>query len=270
MPRFFRTYSEQINQRRAEISSAVEAVAFDGIHPDSVDRFISRIEPALEEVYAVRPAGNVTPPAYMAAVASVIVQGATKLEEVQAAREKMSALDRRCAEVVKRTNRALAGLDLPADDLLLVGQYAARLSAEAQVKLNDIASGSKGGLLDRVRAKLSQSEIARLKDDVADFNPATEASPRAVALMVLEAAEARAERRFQPIDAVRRFHDEKLRAVPSEGPLLAMAALMSHVYSDANLARLRALVARSSHSVELSVDMTEDDGSLEWAMRRRG
>jgi len=270
MPRFFRTYSEQINQCRAEISAAVEAVAFDGIHPDSVDRFISRIEPALETVYAVRPAGNVTPPAYMAAVSTVIIQGATTHEAVQAARDKTSALDRRCAEVVKRTNRALADLDLPADDLLLVGQYAARLAAEAQVKLDEIASSSKGGLLDRVRAKLSQSEIARLKDDLADFNPATKASSGAVALMVLEAAEARCEKRFQPIDAVRRFHDEKLKAMPSEGPLLAMAASMSHLYSDANLARLRALVAKSSHSIGLSVDMTEDDGSLEWAMRRRG
>lgn len=268
MPIFNRTYGDAVAQSRAEISRSVESAA-GGVRPASVDYFLDSLKPALDVAYGVKANENVFPPSYMAAISSVVLQGATTREALQAAQDKLAAMEARYAGIVKRANRGLEGLNLPADDLLLVAYHGAQRSADARKRLDDLSRGG-GTLLDRVRSKLTAGEAPRLKAEIQDFNPETEMSRVAVALSVLDAAESRRKMIFQPIEMAQRYSVDRSRAMAGEGSLLACAASMSHVYSDANQARLRGMVEASGHVVQLSVDRDEDDQSVEWLLRRKG
>lgn len=270
MAKFFRTYSEQIAEQRTVISKAIESVMFDdGVQPADVGTFLSQLAPALESVYGVRPTASHRPPACFAALSAVVMQGTNNRDALQSGLEKLAAVERQCADIVRQSNKALMGLDLGADDLLMVAHQAAKMSSEAQAKFDELAACARGGMLERVRAKLSRAEAERHKEDMYDFNPATESSPRAVALMVLEAAEARCKRIFQPIDSRQRYQSDRTMALPSEAPLLQMAASMSKRYSEANVERLRTLIERSGLDIKLAADIEQDDDfSFSWYSRK--
>lgn len=272
-PSFKHSHKRRIGEAQHRLAAAAADIRQNGLPSGSEAGLGSRLLPDLNFIHEGADVAPSFPPAYFAAFENAILEGVPNEETRTRARASLAEADDECAAVIKGRFKALSGLGLGSDDLFLVAREGQIMAMHAASESRDLSGAdlSRMTLLDRVRAKLSQPEIKRLSADAKDFSPFNETSPRAVALMVLRAAESRSRGQHAPLYPYHApFSSEPAVRAPGLA-LIKQAASMSQHYQGHDLETLRGLVAASGQDIPLSADaQAEEELSFSWMRRARG